>query len=100
MRNIRIVLKIDDKWTAIQESRLFLPLCWIDQECTQGIDALDNFRREWDETAGEWKNRPHHNWAMHPYDALETLARGVSKFGTGNDAPRPRDIMPEPEEDY
>ena len=100
MRNIRIVPKVDDKWTAIQESRLFLPLCWIDQKCTQGIDALDNFRREWDETAGEWKNRPHHNWAMHPYDALETLARGVSKFGTGNDAPRPRDIMPEPEEDY
>lgn len=82
MTNIRIVPKIDDKWTAIQESRLFLPLCWIDEiKCEQGILGLDNFRREWDEKNADWKNKPLHNWAMHPYDSFETLARGIKKYG-------------------
>lgn len=82
MSNIKVVPKIDDKWTAIQEARLFLPMCYIEkQKCDYGIKGLDNFRREWDDKTGDWKNRPHHDWATHPYDAFETLARGIRKFG-------------------
>lgn len=88
MREARVVPRVAEKWTAIQETRLFLPTCYFDlQNCEEGIKGLDNFRREWDEDAGDWKNRPHHNWAMHPYDAFETLARGISKFGTVSNTP-------------
>jgi hypothetical protein len=77
MQNIVVIPRIDDKYTAIQETRHFLPTCWIDEEfCGEGIKCLDNFRREWDDHNGCWKNRPRHDWAMHGYDALETLARG------------------------
>jgi hypothetical protein len=87
MRNVRVVPKIDDKRAAIQESKLFLPMCWIDaDECKEGIDGLDNFRREWDDKIGDWKDRPLHNWAMHHYDAYETIARGIRKYGCTNTA--------------
>ena len=101
MRNIRVVPKVEDKWTAIQETKLFLPMCYIDaKECAEGIKGLDNFRREWDEAMGDWKNNPLHNWAMHPYDAFETLARGFKKYGCSVDQFRQSDIMPDYEEAY
>lgn len=81
-RDTVVVPRVDDKFTAISEVRLFLPGVWIDStECTEGIKCLDGFRREWDETAGDWKNRPCHNWAMHGYDSFETLVRGLSTDG-------------------
>lgn len=102
MRNIRVVPKIEDKRAAIQETKLFLPTCHIDaKECEAGIKGLDNFKREWDDVLGDWKNRPLHNWAMHPYDAMETLARGIAKFGCDiSYGINMQDIMPEYEEVY
>ncbi len=80
MRNTRIVPKVDDKYTAIQETRLWLPKVWIDEAtCSDGIDCLDNFKREFDDRLGDWKNKPLHDEAMHGYDALETLARGFQE---------------------
>jgi len=91
MRNIRVVPRIDDKYTAINETRLFLPKLWIDEKaCKEGILCLDNFRREYDEKLAEYKNRPLHDWAMHGYDALETLARGFVEKTTGGQSAKPR----------
>ena len=82
MSDISVVPRVADKKTGIQESRQFLPQCWIDMnECDQGISCLQNFRREWDDKMGDWKNSPRHDWAMHGYDAFETLARGFMMFG-------------------
>lgn len=82
MSNTVIVSRVQDKYTAIQEARQFLPKCYIDAEnCDDGIKCLDAFRKEWDEKAGEFKNRPRHDWAMHGYDAFETLARGIAQDG-------------------
>lgn len=97
MRNIRVVPRIDDKYTAINETRLWLPKVWIDEKnCKDGILCLDNFRREYDERLGEYKNRPLHDWAMHGYDALETLARGYVEKTAGSQtrrSPRRRSAM-------
>jgi hypothetical protein len=80
MRNIRVVPRIDDKYSAINETRLFLPKLWIDEKaCADGITSLDGFRREYDERLAEFKNKPLHDWAMHGYDALETMARGFTE---------------------
>jgi hypothetical protein len=82
MQNIRIVPRVENKWTAIQEVKLALPMYYIDEhECSEGIKGLDAFRREWDDKTGDWKQRPHHDWAMHHYDALETLIRGIAHHG-------------------
>lgn len=85
MRNTKIVPRIQDKYTAIQETKLWLPSVLIDRSCAEGIKALDNFKREWDEINGCWKNRPRHDWAMHGYDGLETLVRGLGAYQASDD---------------
>lgn len=37
-------------------------------------DALANYRREWDDNLGVWKDRPRHDNSSHHADALRTLA--------------------------
>ena len=95
MQNIKVVPRIGDKAVAIQESKLFLPKCYISTSCDKqpgwskeepedykgGLLCLQNFRRKWDDKLGTWKNVPVHDWAQHGYDSLETLARGFSKHG-------------------
>lgn len=76
--NIVTVARTPDKMAAINESRDFIPSCYIDEEkCAPLIRCMDNYRREWDEAMGCFKEKPLHNWASHGYDSFETLARGV-----------------------
>jgi len=82
MKNSQLVPRIDDKRASINEVRSWLPMSLIHEgECKEGLKGLMNFRREWDEINGCWKERPRHDWAMHPYDALETLVRGLNAYG-------------------
>lgn len=78
LRNVYVVPRTPDDFSAIQESRSFLPLCWIDAEnCSQGIKCLDNFKKEWNEKTGSFRNKYKHDWASHGYKAFESLARGL-----------------------
>jgi len=82
MRNTRIVPRIEDKRAGISEVRLWLPKVIIDEpNCKEGLKGLMNFRREWDDIMGTWKDRPRHDWAMHIYDGLESLVRGLNAYG-------------------
>jgi len=57
--------------------RKFLYECAFDQEnCAPLIKSLDNFRREWDDKTGRYKDRPLHDWAIHGFDAMQTGALG------------------------
>ena len=86
MKNIKTIPRISDKYISIQETKRFLPTAVFDaHECEEGIKCLKNFRREWDDTNGCWKNRPKHDWAMHGYDGFETLARGLNAHGVITD---------------
>jgi hypothetical protein len=47
---------------GINAARQVLPMCWIDVEkCDRLIKCLRNHRKEWDEKAGTWKDRPVHD---------------------------------------
>lgn len=82
MRDTFIVPRISDKTAAITEVRLWLPKVAIDEKrCGKGLDCLQNFRKEWDEINGCYKERPRHDWASHGYDGLETLVRGLNAYG-------------------
>lgn len=82
MRNTRVVPRIEDKRAGITEVRNWLPKAIIDEaNCKEGLKCLMNFRREWDEIMGCWKERPRHDWAMHGYDGLESLVRGLNAYG-------------------
>jgi hypothetical protein len=48
---------------------------WIDEgRCGRLIDCLDNYRKEWDDRLGVFKDRPRHDEFSHGYKSLETYA--------------------------
>ncbi|MGM0858651.1 MAG: terminase [Pseudomonadota bacterium] len=71
-----IVPRISNHAEGVQATRNFLPMCWINEEdCHQGVLCLDNYRKEWDDKRGVYKDTPRHDWASHGAKALETIAR-------------------------
>lgn len=62
---------------GINAVRRMLDFSWIDpQRCERGLEALKQYRREWDEKLKTWKQRPRHGWESHGADALRTFAMG------------------------
>lgn len=78
VRPIRIVIKTKNKWVDITGAcRSVLPRCFFDeQHCSVGIKHLDNYRREWNDKLGVWKEEPRHDDASHAADAYRTFAMG------------------------
>jgi hypothetical protein len=84
--NMRVVPKLPLA-DGINAVRLLLPKVWIDEEkCATGIEGLRQYTKEriLDEEGahGEalFRDKPLHNWASHPADALRTLAVGLREF--------------------
>lgn len=67
--------KVED---GIQAVRSLLPRCVFDAAaCKQGIEALRQYQREWDDRLQSFKARPRHDWASHAADAFRYLAMGL-----------------------
>ncbi|MGH6865565.1 MAG: terminase large subunit domain-containing protein [Methyloceanibacter sp.] len=63
---------------GINAVRRLLDSTWIDPErCDRGLEALKQYRREWDDKLKTWKARPRHDWSSHGADALRTFAMGL-----------------------
>ena len=76
IRNIEIApkLAVED---GIQAARSMIPRCWFDEsKCTRGIEALRQYRRDFDERLKTWRGRPLHDWTSHGADAFRYLAVG------------------------
>lgn len=66
--------KIDPK-TGIEMVKSFLPKCRFDKtNCARGLDALWNYRREWNDRLKIFMDRPLHDWASHGADAMRIAA--------------------------
>lgn len=64
--------KISD---GIESVRGILPKCWFDSEkCIDGIDALENYHREYRDKYETFADNPCHDWASHGADAFRYLA--------------------------
>lgn len=73
------VLPIDDIDPGIEKARQLLPKCWFDKgRCADGLKALRNYRREYDDDRLTFKPRPYHDWASHGADAFRYLAIGLN----------------------
>jgi len=65
IRNTRVIpaQNVEDGINAV---RLLLPTCWFDAvKCERGINALRNYRREFDDKLKAFKSRPLHDWSSH-----------------------------------
>lgn len=70
-------ISVDD---GINAARLILPRCWFDAgRCKRGIEALRQYKRDWDDKAKTFKPAPRHDWASHGADAFRYLALGLEE---------------------
>jgi hypothetical protein len=60
------------------------PKMWIDQEkCRSLINALENYRREWNEVRQLYDNKPVHSWASNYADSFRYLCLSIHKTKRG-----------------
>lgn len=60
---------------GIQAVRMMLPHCYFDAvRCKEGLEALRQYEREYDEDKKAFRQTPKHNWCSHPADAFRMMA--------------------------
>ncbi|MBT5798115.1 MAG: hypothetical protein HOI09_12080, partial [Porticoccaceae bacterium] len=68
---------------GINATRNLLPRVWFDEnKCTRGIEALCQYRKEWDDKLQIFKSKPLHDWSSHAADAMRYLAMGLERTKT------------------
>jgi phage terminase large subunit len=84
VQNIEVI-EAQEVADGINATRLMLSRCWFDAEkCARGIEALKQYRREWDGKRQVWRERPLHDWTSHAADAARygALSRAPIKTQT------------------
>lgn len=72
-----VIVPLHNVLDGINAVRRMLDRTWIDREhCGRGLEALRQYRREYDEKLKDWKLNPLHDWSSHGADALRTFAAG------------------------
>jgi phage terminase large subunit len=76
-------LGVDD---GIQAARTMISRCWFDlKKCERGVDALRQYRRDYDDKNMVWRGKPLHDWTSHCADAFRYLAVGYRPFNDWGD---------------
>jgi hypothetical protein len=73
---------------GVNAVRRTLPLCVFHPRAETGIEALEQYRREWDDDAKTFKANALHDWTSHAADAFRYLAQGYK--------PSPRRVVKDP----
>jgi phage terminase large subunit len=76
---------------GINAARMTLPKVWFDRDkCRDGIEALRQYRAEFDEKTKAFKDKPRHDWACHSADAFRYLCMAWREMTPQpEDKPRP-----------
>jgi phage terminase large subunit len=83
---------VDDGINAV---KLTLPRCIFHRERTAvGVEALRQYRQDWDERRRVFDERPFHNWASHFADGFRYLAVGWREMVAAAAPPKPVEINP------
>ena len=83
---------------GIQAVRLTLPRVWFDAErCRDGIEALRQYQREYDEDKRAFRESPRHDWTSHPADAFRMLAVSWAETADKPAIADPRPLIVGPE---
>jgi hypothetical protein len=75
------VLRANPVDDGIEAVRVMLPRCWFDAgKCERGLEALRQYRKDWDEKLKCFRDKPKHDWTSHGSDALRYLAVGLQEL--------------------
>ena len=78
---------------GIQAVRMLLPRVWFDSRCDEGIEALRQYQREYDEDKKAFRQTPRHDWTSHPADAFRMLAVAYRSEMQDDIAPRGKTLQ-------
>jgi hypothetical protein len=67
---------------GIQAVRRLLPQCWFDHKTKTGLDALRNYRREYNERQQVFYDKPLHDWSSHASDSFRYLSISLDQDET------------------
>jgi phage terminase large subunit len=85
LRQFNRRVKITPRLTVeegINAARMLLSRCWFDvDKCSKGIDAMQNYRRDYVEKMRELRANPVHDWSSHGADAFRYLAVAINLIG-------------------
>lgn len=60
---------------GIHAARMLMPKCWFDaSKCRAGLEALQHYKRDYNQRIQEFKATPVHDWAEHGASAFRYLA--------------------------
>lgn len=73
--NFEIIPTNRDVMGGIENVRDMLDYAWFDEAKTaEGVKALENYRKEWNDKTASFKSTPLHDWTSHGADAFRTIA--------------------------
>jgi phage terminase large subunit len=79
---------------GINAGRLTMARCWFHKtRCADGIEALRQYRAEFDEKLKTFKNEPRHDWSSHSADAYRYLAMAYRVISPEKPKPKPRGLV-------
>jgi len=83
---------------GINAARLSMPVVWFDRfKCADGIEALRQYRADFDEKTRAFKDAPRHDWTSHSADAFRYLAMAWREMVPQPERPRePKQLIINP----
>ena len=74
LKNVDVTPRTNDVYADIQSVRGILSRCRFDMaHCKDGVMALKQYRREYDENRKCFKSTPYHDWTSHGADAFRLV---------------------------
>jgi hypothetical protein len=75
IKNLVILPNKNTEQQGIMAARQLFPRLWIDEDkCADFLNAVRNFRREWDDERKCFRDKPYADWTNHYADTLRYLA--------------------------
>lgn len=77
---------------GINAARRTIPRCVFHDRCEDGISALEQYRREWDDDKKAFRANPLHDWSSHYADAFRYLALAWQEEYKPPAPPKPKPV--------
>lgn len=82
---------------GIMAAKLLFPRAWFDEvKCQQFLDAVGQYRQEWDDKKGMFRDVPLHDWTSHPSDMFRYAAVIEEQMTNERDRPVVQHHAPRP----
>lgn len=90
----RVLPRTDNLLGEIDMVRTMLPKCWFDRTHTKvGLEALKQYRRQWDDKRKVFQTHPYHDWTSHAADAFRYFTVGYQPLSTYKPIPSSRGTL-------